>query len=257
VGVESSATGSVTSLRGTDPAGLLKTPSGLVNSDPFPGDVAGKTHIETGREGAVIGTGVRSTPLRQVAFVCPHCGVDREGAVVERRRWLLVGDTAVLPLRRVGPMVECAVCAEQCGLTVLNVPTSSALEAMLHTALRHAIVSVVRSGRSIGSTNDDVDRQAVTVMRNAGYLYDRFDLDEDLRTLSDAGTAPHLRPLADELTHHGKQSLLHRLHTLATVDGPVRPAQREVLLRIGVALGMSAAHINGVLAVSDIEASST
>ncbi len=205
----------------------------------------------------MIGIRISSAPQRPVAFVCPHCGVDREGAVVLRRRWLAVGKRPVLPMRAVSPMVQCAVCGQQCGLAILNVPTSSALEAMLHTALRHAIVSVVRAGRGMGPANDEVDRHAVSVMRNAGYMYDRFDLDDDLRTLNDAGMTPHLRPLADELTQHGKQSLLHKLHTLAAIDGPVRPGQREVLLRVGVALGMAATHINGVLAVGDIETQST
>lgn len=203
------------------------------------------------------GITIRSTPQRPVTFVCPHCGVDRDGAVVARRRWVVVGTLAVLPLQRLAPMVACAACGQHAGIAVLNVPTSSALEAMLHAALRYAIVSVVRAGRGLGPGNDEVERSAVTVMRNAGFLYDRFDLDDDLRTLNESGTTPHLRPLADELTLHGKQSLLHRLHTLATIDGPMRPAQRDVLLRVGVALGMSAPHINGVLAVGDTEASPT
>jgi hypothetical protein len=217
----------------------------------------GEASTVTREGGPMTGIRIRSTPERPVAFVCPHCGVDREGAVVSRRQWFTLGSQPVVPLRGVAPMVECGACGQQSGLAILNVPTASALEAMLHAALRHAIVSVVRAGRGMGPGNDEVERHAVTVMRNAGYLYDRFDLDDDLRTLNDAGTTPHLRPLADELTPHGKQSLLHKLHTLATVDGPVRPAQREVLLRVGVALGMSAPHINGVLAVGDIEASST
>jgi hypothetical protein len=120
---------------------------------------------------------------------------------------------------------------------------------LLRNALRYSIVSVVRAGRGVGPGNDDVERHAVSVMRNAGYVYDRFDLDHDLRDLSESGTVPHVRPLAEELTPHGKQSLLHKLHTLATIDGTMRPSQRDALLRIGLALGMSAAHINGVIAV--------
>lgn len=197
------------------------------------------------------GTSVRTTAVRDVEFVCPHCGVDRAGSVVELQRWLAVGRFTVVPLQRLGSMVECGSCSHRAGVGVLNVPTSKALEEMLQHALRHAIASVIRAGRGVGPGNDEVERHAVTIMRNAGYLYDRFDLDDDLRELSDSGTTPHLRPLADELTGHGKQSLLHRLHTLATVDGPLRPAQRDALLRIGVALGMGAPHINGIIAVAD------
>lgn len=197
------------------------------------------------------GITIRTSPIRSVAFVCPHCGVDRDGDVVDRRRWLTLGRLTVLPLGRLDPMVECGTCGQCSGLVVLNVPTSNQLEEMLGVALRHAVTSVIRAGRGVGPPNDEVDRYAVSVVRSAGFTYDRFDLDDDLRQLRDTGTVPFVRSLADELTLHGKQSMLHRLHTLATTDGPLRPAQREVLVRIGVALGMGPAYINGIIAVAD------
>lgn len=194
-------------------------------------------------------TMIRTSAVRDVDFVCPHCGVDREGSVVELERWLGVGRVPLVRLSRIGPMVECHACAHHCGVGLLNIPTTKALEELLRNALRYAIVSVVRSGRGVGPANDDVERHAVSIMRNAGYLYDRFDLDDDLRDLSESGVVPHVRPLADELTVHGKQSLLHKLHTLATLDSAMRPSQRDALVRVGLALGMSAGHINGVIAV--------
>jgi hypothetical protein len=197
----------------------------------------------------VTATMIRTSPIRDVDFVCPHCGVDREGSVVELHRWIGVGRLPLVPMRRLGPMVECRACAHHSGVGVLNIPTTKALDELLRNALRYSIVSVVRAGRGVGPGNDDVERHAVSIMRNAGYVYDRFDLDDDLRDLSESGTVSHVRPLAEELTPHGKQSLLHKLHTLATLDGAMRPSQRDALLRIGLALGMGAAHINGVIAV--------
>lgn len=211
------------------------------------------THITTGagRDTDVTGIDIRANAIREVEFVCPHCGVDRDGDVVELQRWLRLGPAWLVPLKRLGPMVQCRSCDHRSGVGILNVPTAKALEELLRTALRYSITTVVRAGRGGGPASDEVDRHAVSIMRGAGYLYDRFDLDDDLRTLTDSGTTPHLRPLADELTVHGKQSMLHRLHRLATVDGPARPAQLDALLRIGVALGLGAPYINGIIAVAD------
>jgi hypothetical protein len=196
------------------------------------------------------GSTIRTRALRAVAFVCPYCEVDRDGQLHERRRWVGVGPIAVLPLQRLDPMVRCDTCAHWCGLAVLNIPTSHQLQVMLERALRHAVTSVIRAGHA-SDRSDEVERHGVGLLRNAGFIYDRFRLAEDLDGLRDADTAVHLRPLADELTLHGKQGLLHRLHGLATVEGTMRPAQRDLLVQIGVALGMSAAHINGVIAVGE------
>lgn len=192
---------------------------------------------------------VRTKPVRSVAFVCPQCGVDRDGAVVDQRRWFVLLGVPIVPLAVLDPMVLCGACGHRCGVGVLSVPTSEALGEMLAAGLRHAIASVLRAG-DVDQLTAEVERHAVGIMRNAGFLYDRFSLEHDIAELSDAGTAPTMRPLADELTPHGKQSLIHRLYGLAASAGEPTRAQRELIVRIGVALGMAAPHINGVLAVA-------
>jgi hypothetical protein len=193
---------------------------------------------------------IRTKPLRAVEFVCPQCGVDRPGTVVDQRRWMSVLGVPLVPLAVLDPMVECAACAHRCGIGVLTIPTSATLGDLLAQALRHAIASVLRAGDSAAAPTAEVERRAVAMMRNAGFGYDRFDLDHDLAQLRDAGTAPMMLPLSDELTAHGKQSLLHRLYGLAAAGGGPTRAQLDLLVRIGVALGMAAPHINGVLAVA-------
>lgn len=196
------------------------------------------------------GIAIRTKAVRPVDFVCPQCGVDRAGTVVDQRRWMVVLGLPVLPLAVLDPMVQCAACGHRCGVGVLSVPTSEALGEILSQALRHAIASVLRAGDGAGTASPEAERHAVAIMRNAGFHYDRFDLDRDVRDLRDEGTAPMMRPLADELTPHGKQALVHRLYGLAATDGEPTRAQRDLVVRIGVALGMAAPHINGVIAVA-------
>lgn len=189
---------------------------------------------------------IRISPIRRVEFVCPQCGVDRDGSIVDQQRWFVALGVPLVPLAKLDPVVECRACRHRAGIGVLTVPTAAALGDMLERAMRHAIASIVRHGGSTPST--EIERFAVEMMRKSGFPYDRDALALDLDRLTDQGTAPHVRPLADELTAHGKQGLLHRLHTLATLTGGPSAAQRTALVRIGVALGMAAPHINGVLA---------
>ena len=191
---------------------------------------------------------IRTSPIRRVEFVCPQCGVDREGSIVDQQRWFVAVGVPLVPLAKLDPVVECRTCRHRAGIGVLTVPTAAALGDMLERAMRHAIATIVRHGRTTPST--EVERFAVEMMRRSGFSYDRESLALDLDQLSDQGTPPHVRPLADELTAHGKQGLLHRLHALASLTGGPSTAQRTALVRIGVALGMAAPHINGVLAAA-------
>jgi hypothetical protein len=191
---------------------------------------------------------IRTSPIRRVEFVCPQCGVDRDGNIVDQQRWFVALRVPLVPLAKLDPVVECRTCRHRAGIGVLTVPTAAALGDMLERAMRHAIATIVRHGGNMPST--DAARFAVAMMRTSGFPYDRASLDLDLDQLTDQGTAPHVRPLADELTAHGKQSLLHRLHALAALTGGPIAAQHTALVRIGVALGMAAPHINGVLAAA-------
>ncbi len=194
------------------------------------------------------GIEIRTSPIRRVEFVCPQCGIDRDGAIVDQQRWFVALRVPLVPLAKLDPVVECQACGHRCGIGALTVPTAAALSEMLNRAMRHSIATIVRHGDA--SPPAGAERFAVAIMRDAGFAYDRFALDADLAELTDAGTTPHMRPLADELTAHGKQGLLHRLHTLAMIGEGPTAAQRNALTRIGIALGMAAPHINGVLATS-------
>jgi hypothetical protein len=198
----------------------------------------------------VSGIVVRTKALRPVEFVCPDCGIDRSGSIVDRRRWWVALGIPLVPLAVLDPMVECGTCSYRCGIGVLAIPTAAALGDLLGRALRHAIASVLRSGTSGAVRSADVARQAVAIMRAAGFDYDRFALERDVAELSDAGTTPTMSLLADEMTAHGKQALVHRLYGLAAVAGQPTRQQLDLLVRIGVALAMAAPHINGVLAVA-------
>jgi hypothetical protein len=198
---------------------------------------------------------IRTSPIRRVEFVCPQCGIDRDGAIVDQQRWFVVAGVPLVPLAKLDPVVLCRACGHRSGIGVLTVPTAAALGDMLCRAMRYSIATVVRHGG--GTPSPEAERFAVDMMHKSGFPYDRTALENDLHQLADRGTAPHMRPLADELTAHGKQGLLQRLHALASLTGGPTPAQRAGLVRIGVALGMAAPHINGVLAAVHREDTTT
>lgn len=193
---------------------------------------------------------VRNRRVRTTQFVCPRCGMDREGAELEPQRWFTVLTTPLVPLATLARVVECDVCLHQSDIAVLEVPTSDLLAAYIDDGLRHAVTTVVRAG---GTPSDETRQAAVAAVMANGHDYDLERFDADLVGLDDIATVERLHRLIDELTPHGKQSFLHRLAAVAQVDGALTAAQRRALVDIGVALGMSAPHINGVIAVATAE----
>lgn len=193
--------------------------------------------------------GTRARAIRRVAFVCPRCGVDRDGVELAPRRWRFVLGLPVAPLERLDHLVRCDDCGFESDVGVLAVPTTGLLAAYLADGMRHAVATVVRAC-GVDTAATEVREAAIEAVRGAGWPYHHGQLDADLLTLDDGGTTASLTRLGVEMTSHGRQGILHRVAAVAVADGTITEARRRALVDVGVALGMCAPHINGVLAVT-------
>ena len=199
------------------------------------------------------GVEVRDRTIRQVEFVCPGCGLDRTGCEVEPQRWFAVAGLSIIPLATLSNEVVCDSCGRRCDVGVLEVPTTAQLTGYLTEAVRSSVAFVVRAGRTNAfdfSISGAVSEVAVSTMHSDGYEYSTTQLHDDVARLDDDTARANLRRLTHELTSHGKQSFLHRMAAIARASGTISGRQHRSLVEIGVALGMPAPHINGVLAVA-------
>ncbi len=194
---------------------------------------------------------VRNRTIRNAAFVCPRCGLDRGGAVIEPQRWFTVMELPIVPLATLEQVVRCDECDYRCDLGVLDIPTSEVLAMYLDEALRHSVATIVRAAGGVPSATMQ-DAAIQTVVAN-GLGYDADTFRADLVGLDDIDTADRLGRLANELTPHGKQGFLHRMAAVAQVDGSMTVRQLRALVDMGVALRMPAPHINGVVAVATLQ----
>jgi hypothetical protein len=199
----------------------------------------------------VHGVGVRTKAISEVEFVCPVCGADRVGTVVEQQRWYHVLGIPCVPLAMLDGAVDCNSCGHRSGLAVLEVLTASALSECLATAMRYATASMVKASIADGDgiTMEMLD-EIFDLMIVSGYEYDEVTLANDLSAIDEYVIAGALRPLVEELTPHGKQGFLHRMVAIALADGALTRTEQMTLVQIGVDLGMAAPHINGVLATA-------
>lgn len=195
------------------------------------------------------GVGVRSKRVSGVEFVCPRCGLDRDGTVLEQQRWFHVLGVPVVPLATLDGAVQCDECGHRAGLSALEVLTAAALTECLAGAMRCATAAMVKASINDGDgiTMEMLD-EIFDLMLVSGYQYDEVTLAADLSEVDDAALTAALRPLIEELTPYGKQGFLHRMVAIALADGALTRNEQITLVQIGVGLGMAAPHINGVLA---------
>lgn len=196
---------------------------------------------------------IRTTVVRETPFVCPYCGLDRVGVEVEPQRWLTAFGMPVLPLATLDHKVRCESCKHLCDMAVLDVPTTQQLDQYLRDATRLNVIAVLRaqSSRPGFALAPLARERAVAVVAAVEPWYCGDDLTMDLDTEAPAYAAV-TRLLAHDLSLHGKQNLLRRLAEVAECVGPLTDEARRVLIDIGIALDMSAANINGVLTVADL-----
>src|SRR4051794_388275 len=81
------------------------------------------------------GVGVRAKRISRVEFVCPRCGLDRTGAVIEQQRWYHVVGVPIIPLATLDSAVRCDECGHRSSLAALEVLTAKALTECLRVAV--------------------------------------------------------------------------------------------------------------------------
>jgi hypothetical protein len=190
---------------------------------------------------------IRAKVRARTELVCPRCGVDRDGHVVDQQRWGCVLGLPLVRMARLDPMIECTECKYQAGMCVLEIPTAAVLAERLESAMRSAMATMVRAAD--GPTGHDLDLtdDVVRTMQQAGYEYDARMLADDIANTDDIETSARLRLLIDDLTPHGKQGFLHRMIAIALTDGPITTNERRAIERMGSALGMARPHLIGVI----------
>jgi len=190
---------------------------------------------------------IRAKAVDHAELVCPRCGVDRHGEIVELQRWGCLFGVPIVRIEQLDPMIECTECGYRAGTCVLEIPTAAVLATRLEAAMRSAVATMVRAADGPNGNDFDLTDEVVRSMHNAGYHYDAGSLADDLANTDDIETSARLRLLLDDLTPHGKQGFLHRMIAIALADGPISANEHRALERMGVALGMARPHIIGVL----------
>jgi hypothetical protein len=176
-------------------------------------------------------------------FHCPNCGGDREYEHRTARRFFTLFFVPVIPLDKVGEVVQCRTCRVRFDPVVLQRPTSAQLASALPAGMRAAASVVLRAG----GASEAASRAAIEAVRRAGAAdYDFPHLHADLNQPPDSAAGP-LQALAAQLVPEARERYLAEAVRIALADGPLTPAERDGARWIASTLGMSPAHAHGVI----------
>jgi hypothetical protein len=183
----------------------------------------------------VVGTGT---------FSCPNCGGDRNFERRRAQRWFTFFWIPLIPLKVIGEVVRCTACKTDFRESVLARPTAGQFSDLLQNSVRGVMVNVLRRG----VWNDQAARQiAIAEIAQAGAVgYSDAHLNADFQAVPE-DLSPLLVPLAGQLPDTGKEAILLGATRVAAADGPIQPAERQLIDLVGAALGMTAAHVAGVV----------
>ena len=192
----------------------------------------------------VFGFTVRFTTLAQLQFFCPRCGGDRTGARRAARRWFTLFWIPLIPMKRLGEIVECETCKTRFDSSVADQPTTADLAAVLDDAVRVLTAMIVRTGNI---TSPALRSAAVTEVARVMAGYDDSVLTGDIVALYPALAERYVTPLADGLEVAGKERLVSSLVRVALSDDTVTADQRRVIEHVGRGLGLTPAHVTGIV----------
>ena len=194
----------------------------------------------------IFGFRVRLKTIATGTFFCPRCGADRGYLLQQARRWFTLFFVPLFPVSKpIGDQVECTTCHTNFRPEVLDAPTSEEFSENLRGAMRVASIAMLKASDPHHAA---ARHAAIAAARETGLEhYEDAWLTNDLDAIDTSTLDNYVRSLATGLNDQGKETFVAKVARVGIADGPLTPPETELLDTIGAALGLSAAHVRGIL----------
>ena len=189
------------------------------------------------------------TIFRKIAegvFHCPQEDSDRPYHLKVAQRFFTLFFIPLIPLKKHGEVVECQSCKSKYDPSVLSRPTTEQMTERLANAVRHAVVAVAQANGEASLSEREAALKVVGQFRN-DERYELLHFDEDLRLLPVHDVDGQLRAVVEFLSDTGRENVLRGVAAVAVADSGISPAEQRILEQVGASLGMTPAHVAGVL----------
>jgi uncharacterized tellurite resistance protein B-like protein len=186
-------------------------------------------------------------------FYCPQCNQQRSYDHKQVRRFFTLYFIPLIPLDTLGDYVECQYCKGTFKDAVLSYDPRAQQEAF-RREFEYALQRTMLLTMLADGSAQEAELQAFTSL---GKAYSLPALEpSQVQTLVAKATADtrslaqQLGSLAPQLNEAGKERLLEAAVRMAAADGTLQPQELETLESMAKALGVSSAHLKGIVSES-------
>jgi hypothetical protein len=180
-------------------------------------------------------------------FYCPQCHSDTEYRHLALRRWFHIFFLPIIPLKRLGTLVECSQCQTAFTEQVLQSATLEVFEHHQGLANRAVVAHLVSQSAPTDSDALAVGLRALASAPGIPHGFDADALVTDISIFSDLDAVmPYLQPIAVQMTIEGREDFLRRMFVLIADLPHVSPDSDRAIEAVASALALSSAHLAGI-----------
>ena len=179
-------------------------------------------------------------------FHCPSCNGKRYQLVTVRRFFI-----PIIPLDKLGEYVECQTCNSTYNERVLDWDPEGEAKAFQRNFSIAAKRVMMRMALVDGKVDEaEIDRITESFQAMSDEPIDKGDIRAELEAAKsdDRPIEDHVRDLVGQLDDKGKERFLTAAVQVAMADNEFDSSEFNLVVRIGEALDMTKAHINGIIA---------
>jgi len=198
----------------------------------------------------IFGTrGITTTPEKG-DFNCPSCHSLQNYGLKRVRRFFTLYFIPLIPLDKLGEYVECKSCKDTYNPDILSydpAANAEAIEAEYFSAIKTVMIQMLLADGVIDDS--EIDTVLQVYQKITDVKLGKFQLKEEIKAIeaSDEGFEQALTNLQGCLNDEGKERVITAAYHVAMADGEFQEEEKIMLAEIGELLGMSKAHLQGVI----------
>lgn len=198
----------------------------------------------------IFGTrGITTTPDRG-DFHCPSCNCVQHYELKRVQRFFTLFFIPLIPLDKLGEYAECDGCKNTYKPDVLSYDPNAdakAIEAEFQSAIKKVMLHMLLADGVIDDS--EIETAQSIYERVAGHELNKDDIHIEIDEVKKSGETLSgcLRSLQGVLNDSGKEMVIKAALYIAMADGDFQENEQRLLLEIGSELGMTPAHVHGVV----------
>jgi hypothetical protein len=179
-------------------------------------------------------------------FHCPRCGADRSYKLVRPRRWFTMFFIPVIPLKWGENFVQCSACKAGFSEEILSAPTNKQFGYMIALGARAMYAKAIAAG--LEQSQHMLAQVTSSLAPFVDDSYNEANLIADVEAFKGHELIEYLSPLATSMELQGREALVGGLVACVYAAGDPPPAVGQVASEAASALGLTAAHLAGIVA---------